>query len=172
MEVVPVVVVASPIAGVADNEESAACGCEDGLAILSLGGCELPAVEFFERNGFIFCFCFANATSLAEAFLYVILSEVEQRRRENIHVCPLHTELQQLRGYALATQFVQHFVCAVSESFEPSQGERTVTYHGYRRGCGGISGEEMCCPVVLRSGDCSVQRTENTEVRKIKSKRE
>jgi hypothetical protein len=72
IEVAPVVVVASPIAGVGDDEELAACGCEDGLATLGLGGCELPAVEFFECNGFIFCFCFANATSLAEAFLYVI----------------------------------------------------------------------------------------------------
>jgi hypothetical protein len=76
IEVAPVVVVASPIAGVADDEESAACGCEDGLATSGLGGCELPAVEFFEYNGFIFCFCFANATSLAEAFLYVALGEV------------------------------------------------------------------------------------------------
>jgi hypothetical protein len=59
-----------------DGKESAACGCEDGLAVLGLGSCELPAVEFFECNVFIFCFCFANATSLAEAFLYVILDVV------------------------------------------------------------------------------------------------
>jgi hypothetical protein len=77
IEVAPVVVVASPITGVADDEEPAACGCEDGIATLGLGGCELPAVEFVEYVGFIFCFCFANATSLAEAFLYVVaLGEV------------------------------------------------------------------------------------------------
>jgi hypothetical protein len=58
---------------VADDEEPAACGCEDGIATLGLGGCELPAVEFVEYGGFIFCFCFANATSLAEAFLYVVV---------------------------------------------------------------------------------------------------
>jgi hypothetical protein len=111
---------ALPAASVVDDDESAACGCEHGLATLGLGGCELPAVEFFECNGFIDSFCFANTTSLAEAFLCVILSEVEQWRRENIHVCPLHTELQQLQGCALVTQFVHYFVCAVSEGFEPS----------------------------------------------------
>jgi hypothetical protein len=154
------------------DEESAACGCEDGLATLGLGGCEIPAVEYLECNGFIFCFCFANATSLAEAFLYVMFSEVEQWRRENIHVCPLHTELQQLQGCALATQFVHHFVCAVSESFEPSREERTVMYHGHRRRRGQTSGRKMYCLAVVRSGDGFVHRTENTEVRKIKSKRE
>jgi hypothetical protein len=60
-----------------DDEESAACGCEDGSATLGLGGCELPVVEFFDCSGFIFCFCFANAISLAEAFLYVILDAVD-----------------------------------------------------------------------------------------------
>jgi hypothetical protein len=62
IEVVPIVVVASPIAGVVDDEESAACGCEDGLTTLSLGGCELPAVGFFKGNN-LFRF------SLAQAFL-------------------------------------------------------------------------------------------------------
>jgi hypothetical protein len=163
---------ASPAAGAVDDDESAACGCEDGLATLGLGGFELPAVEFFECNSFIFCFCFANVTSLAEAFLYVIFSEVEQRRRDNIHVCPLHTELQRQQGCALATQFVHHFVRAISEGFEPSREERMMMYHGHRRGCGGISGREMCCLAVLRSWDGFVHLTENTEVRKIKSKRE
>jgi hypothetical protein len=84
IKVVLAVVVASPIAGVADSKESAACGCEDGLATLGLWSCELPAVEFLECNGFIFCFCFANATSLAEAFLYVILGVV-WRWKENTY---------------------------------------------------------------------------------------
>jgi hypothetical protein len=149
---------------VVDDEESAACGCEGGLATLGLGGCELPAVlGFFENNG-LFRF------SLAQAFLYVILGRVELRKRRNIHAGPVHTELQQLQGCAFAIQFVHHFVCAVSEGFEPSREERT--YHGHRRGCGGTSGRETCCLAVLRSGDCFVQRTENTEVRKIKLKRE
>jgi hypothetical protein len=52
----------------------------------------------------------------------------------------LHTELQQQQGCALATQLVHHFVCPVSEGFEPSRDERTVTYHGHRRGCGETSG--------------------------------
>jgi hypothetical protein len=153
------------------DDESAACGCDDGLATLGLGGCELPAVEFFECNSFIFCFCFANTTSLAEAFLCVILSEAERRRRENIHVCPLHTEPLLLRGCALAARCLHHFVHAVSKSYEPSREERTVTYHENRRGCGQISGEETCCLTVLRSGDDFVHRTENTgQENKIKAR--
>jgi hypothetical protein len=121
------------MAGVVEDGESAACGCEGGLASLGLGGCELPAVGFFETSG-LFRF------SLAQAFLYVILGRVEMRKRRNLHVCPLHTEPQQQQGCALATQFAHHFVCAVSESFEPSREERTVIYHGHRRGCDRTSG--------------------------------
>jgi hypothetical protein len=62
IEVVPVVMVASAMAGVVDNEESAGCVCKGGLAILGFGGCELPAVVFFGGNG-LFRF------SLAQAFL-------------------------------------------------------------------------------------------------------
>jgi hypothetical protein len=60
--VVPIVVVAFSVTGAVDDEESAACGSEDGLATLGLGGCELPAVGFFTGNG-LFRF------SLAQAFL-------------------------------------------------------------------------------------------------------
>jgi hypothetical protein len=60
--VVPVVVVALPVTGAVDDEESAACGCEDGLATLGLGGCELPAVGLFKGNGLF-------RISLAQAFL-------------------------------------------------------------------------------------------------------
>jgi hypothetical protein len=65
---------------VADEEESASCGCKDGWALvvvpdcwvtLGLGGCELPIVVVFERDDFVFCF------SRAHAFLYVILGGVE-----------------------------------------------------------------------------------------------
>jgi hypothetical protein len=154
------------MAGMVDgDEESAACGCEGGLATLGLGGCELLAVGFCQGNG-LFRF------SLAQAFLYVLLGRVEMRKRKNLHVCPLHTELEQQQGCALAAQCLHRFVHAVSKGYEPTRQVRTVTYHGYRRGCGGISGEEMHCLVVPRSGDCFVQRTENTKVRKIKSKRE
>jgi hypothetical protein len=52
--------------GAVDDEESATCGCEDGLVALGLGGCELPAVGFFKGNG-LFRF------SLAQAFLWVKL---------------------------------------------------------------------------------------------------
>lgn len=78
---------AFPTAGVVDEEESAACDCEDGLATLSLG---LPVVEFLECNGFIFCFCFANATSFAEAFLYAISGRVERPRREDMRLPFVH----------------------------------------------------------------------------------
>jgi len=101
-----VAAVESPVAGVVDDVESAACGCKDVWMTLGLGGCEPPEVEFFDCNSFAFCFCFcfANATSLAEAFLYVISSQVEcLRRRNNIHVCPSHMGPWQLRGYTLAT---------------------------------------------------------------------
>jgi hypothetical protein len=128
-----------------------------------LGGRELLAAGFCQGNG-LFRF------SPAEAFLYVILGGVELRKRKNLHVCPLHMELQQLQGCALATQFVHHFVCVVSDGFEPSREERTVMYHGRWRGCGGTSGREMYCLAVLRSGDGFVQRTENTKVRKTKTK--
>jgi hypothetical protein len=114
MEVVAAV--ESSLAGVVDNEESAVCGCEDGWMTLALGGCELHAAEFFECNSFAFCFCFcfANATSLAEAFLYVISSQVEcLRRRINVHVCPSHMGPWQVRGYALATRCLGHFACEV-----------------------------------------------------------
>jgi hypothetical protein len=62
IEVVPVIVVASPMAGVADDEESAACDCKDGSVTLGSGGCELPAIGFFKGNS-LFRF------SLAQAFL-------------------------------------------------------------------------------------------------------
>jgi hypothetical protein len=137
----------------------------DFCVAVGLGGRELLAVGFCQCNG-LFRF------SLAQAFLYGILCRVEQRRRENIHVCPLHTGLRQLQGCTLATQFVHHFVCVVSEGFGPSREERTVMYHGHRRGCGGTSGRKMCCLAVLRSGDGFVHRTESMEVRKTKSKRE
>ena len=48
--------------GAVDDEESAACGCEDGLVVVGLGGCELPAVGFLKDNGFF-------RFSLAQAFL-------------------------------------------------------------------------------------------------------
>jgi len=142
---------------VVGENESAACGCEDGLAILGLEGRELPAVEFFECNCFIFCFYLANATSLAEAFLYVILGEVELRK--NVHVCLSHMELQRLQGCALATRCLHHFVCAVSEGFEPSRAERMLMYHGDRRSCSETSGQEMCFLAMLRNGDGLVLRT-------------
>jgi hypothetical protein len=135
----------------------------DCCVALGLGGRELLAVGFCQGIG-LFRF------SLAQAFLYVILGRVGPRKGKNLHVCPLHTELRQLQCCALATQFAHHFVCAVSEGFEPSQGERSVTYHGHQRGCGRISGREMCCLAVLRIGDGFVQRTENTDVRITKSK--
>jgi hypothetical protein len=105
----------------------------DCCVALGMGGYELPAVGFFKGNSL---FRFA----LAQAFLYVILSRVELRKRRNIHAGPVHTELQRLQDCALATQLVHHFVCVGSESFEPSRGERTVMYHGHRRGCGQTSG--------------------------------
>jgi hypothetical protein len=135
-----------------------------------LGSRELPAVEFFECNGFVFCFCFsfAAATSAAETILYVISGGLECSRKEkNIHVCPLHTELQQLQGWALATQCLHRSACVVSKGFEPSREERTVMYHGHRRGHGGIGGQEACFLAVLRrSGHGFLQRSENAEVRK------
>jgi hypothetical protein len=137
----------------------------DCCVALGLGGRELLAVGFCQGNG-LFRF------SLAEAFLYVILSGVELRKRKNLHVCPLRTGLQRQQDCALATQFVHHFVRAVSEGFEPSREERTMMYHGHRRGCGGASGREMCCLAVLRTRDGFVHLTENTEVRKMKPKQE
>jgi hypothetical protein len=133
----------------------------DCCVALGLGGHELLAAEFFQGNG-LFRF------SLAQAFLYVTLGRVELRKRRNIHAGQVHTELQQLEGCALATQFVHHFVSAVSGGFEPSREERTVTSHGHRRGCGQTIGLETCWLVVMRSGHGFVQRTENTEVRKQK----
>jgi hypothetical protein len=128
-----------------------------------LRGRELLAAVFFQGNGLF-------RLSPAEAFLYVILGGVVLRKRKNLHVCPLHTELQQLQDCALATHFVRHFVSTVSEGFEPIREERTVTYCGHRRGFGQTIGLETCWLAVLRNGDGFVQRTENTEVRKIKSK--
>jgi hypothetical protein len=129
VEVVPVV--ASAMAGMVDDE-SVACGCEGGLAALGLGGCELPAVGFFENNG-LFRF------SLAQAFLYVILGKVGLRKRRNIHAGPVHTELLQQRGCTLAARCLHRSVYAVSKGFEPSREEGAVTYHGHRRGVGGTS---------------------------------
>jgi hypothetical protein len=149
-----------------DDDEAPGWGCKDGwdcCIALGLGGRELPAVGFCQS---LFRF------SLAQASLYVILGRVELRKRRNIHAGPVHMELQRLQGCALAAQRLHRVVRAVLKGCEPTRQVRTVTYHGYRRGCGGISGEEMCCLVVLRSGDCFVQRTENTEFRKIKSKQE
>jgi hypothetical protein len=60
--VVPVVVVTLPVTGAVDDEGSAACGCEDGMATLGLGGCEPPAGGFFKGNGLL-------RFSLAQAFL-------------------------------------------------------------------------------------------------------
>jgi hypothetical protein len=126
--------------------------------VLGLGGRELFVVGFCQGNG-LFRF------SLAEAFLYMILGGGELRKRKNLHVCPLHTE-QELQGCALATQIVHHFVCAISEDFEPSREERTVTSHGHRRGCGITNGQETCWLAVLRSGYGLAQKTENTGIRK------
>jgi hypothetical protein len=128
-----------------------------------LGGRELLAAAFCQGNGLF-------RLSPAEAFLYVILGGVVQRKRKNLHVCPLYTELQQLEGCAHATQFVHHFVCADSEGSEPSREERTVTYDGHQRGCDQTIGLETCWLAVLRNGDGFVERTENTEVRKTKTK--
>jgi hypothetical protein len=125
---------------------------------LGLGGHELLAVGFLQGNG-LFRF------SPAEAFLYAILGGSELQKRKNLHVCPLHTELQQLQGCALANRFVHYFVCAISEDFEPSLEERTVTSHEHRRGCGRTNGQETRCLAVLRSVYGFVQKTEHTDVR-------
>jgi hypothetical protein len=97
-----VVVAAPPIAGVADDEGSAACGCKDGWVTLCLVGCELPAVAFFDCSC-IFCFCFANATPLAEAFLYVILGGIKLRRRTTYRFAPRTWDLDNF--WAMPTQF-------------------------------------------------------------------
>jgi hypothetical protein len=137
----------------------------DCCVALGLGGRELLAAGFCQGNGVF-------RLSPTEAFLCMILGGVVLRKRKNLHICPLHTEHQQLQGCALATQFVHLFVYAVSKDLEPSREKRTVTSHGHRRGCGGTSGWEGCCLAELRSGDGFVQRTENKEVRKTKTKRE
>jgi hypothetical protein len=63
--------VASPVAGVANNEDSAAWDCEDGWVTLGFGGSELLAVVLFEGNSIFLRF------SLAQAFLYVKLGRIE-----------------------------------------------------------------------------------------------
>jgi hypothetical protein len=101
---------------VVDNEESAACGCKDSWVTLGFGGCELLATEFFEGSISFLRF------SLAQAFLYVKLAGVKHpRRRNNLHVCLSHMELQQLKGCALATLYLHCFACVVWKGFEPSQ---------------------------------------------------
>jgi len=79
--------------------------------------------------------------------------------RKNVHVCLSHMELQRLQGCALATRCLHHFVCAVSEGFEPSRAERMLTYYGDRRSCSESSGQEMCFLAMLRNGDGLVLRT-------------
>jgi hypothetical protein len=64
----------------------------DCCVALGLESRELPVLDILECKAFIFCFCFANATSLAEAFLYMILGGVELRKRKNLHDCPANTE--------------------------------------------------------------------------------
>ncbi|KAG2344566.1 hypothetical protein BDR05DRAFT_961423, partial [Suillus weaverae] len=55
---------------------------------------------------------------------------------DNIHVCPSHTERQQLQNYPLATRCLHHFVRAVSKGFESSREGKMVMYHGHQRSCG------------------------------------
>jgi hypothetical protein len=79
-------------------------------------------------------------------------------------------ELQQLQGCALATQFLHRIVYAVSIYFGPSR--EKVMSHEYRRGCGRIGDQETYCLTVPRSQNGVVQKTENREIRKMKTKQE